>query len=302
MTFLWAGRLAMVLALLLLCLESYKSWPGISSWRPDAADLFVLTGCAAGYACALFLLAEAWHRIVRAFGTPERAVSYKAYMRSSVAKYLPGNVAHLIGRGFLMRGNTLKDGDIVKSTFVELIITPAGALLTLAVLFLVAGQSTFAPWFGNYSEGMAVGGLFVCSAAAIVLALGRIANRPNARLQLSWAVFLSALFMAVLGLIFIAIYSLLSSDIPRAELFEASIVSWLLGFVTPGAPGGLGVREASLSILLQDHGADATVLISAALLRLVTIAGDLIFFSTSWLIFPHRPARETKKGGRSRLG
>ena len=52
--------------------------------------------------------------------------------------------------------------------------------------------------------------------------------------------------------------------------------------MTPGAPGGLGVREAVLVTLLTGAvlGPSESLLV-AVLLRAVTIAGDLLFFLTS---------------------
>jgi hypothetical protein len=52
----------------------------------------------------------------------------------------------------------------------------------------------------------------------------------------------------------------------------------LVGFATPGSSAGIGVREAVLIAALEGSlGAPAGGLIALAL-RLVTIAGDVIFF------------------------
>ena len=50
--------------------------------------------------------------------------------------------------------------------------------------------------------------------------------------------------------------------------------AWIAGFVTPGAPGGLGVREAVLlSALIPVYGPAAAVGM-AIVLRIVTTLGD----------------------------
>jgi hypothetical protein len=55
-------------------------------------------------------------------------------------------------------------------------------------------------------------------------------------------------------------------------------LAWLIGFATPGSSAGIGVREAVLIAALEDClGAPASGLIALAL-RLVTIAGDVVFF------------------------
>jgi len=51
-------------------------------------------------------------------------------------------------------------------------------------------------------------------------------------------------------------------------------VAWVVGFITPGAPAGVGVREAVLVAALTPlYGNEVAIGISA-LLRLVTILGD----------------------------
>ena len=60
--------------------------------------------------------------------------------------------------------------------------------------------------------------------------------------------------------------------------------AWLVGFVTPGAPGGLGIREAMLSLFLGSL-ADPGLIAAAVLLnRIVTVFGDLAAYVFS-LIF-----------------
>jgi len=48
--------------------------------------------------------------------------------------------------------------------------------------------------------------------------------------------------------------------------------------LTPGAPAGLGVREAILLVLLSDHVGDAKILLAAIVGRAITVLGDLLFY------------------------
>jgi hypothetical protein len=55
-------------------------------------------------------------------------------------------------------------------------------------------------------------------------------------------------------------------------------LAWLVGFATPGSSAGIGVREVVLIAALEGSlGAPASGLIALAL-RLITIAGDVVFF------------------------
>ncbi|MEA3274753.1 MAG: hypothetical protein U9Q81_05555, partial [Pseudomonadota bacterium] len=51
----------------------------------------------------------------------------------------------------------------------------------------------------------------------------------------------------------------------------------LAGFVTPGAPAGLGIREAVIVLLLEQLGLGDEALQIALVFRLATVGGDLLF-------------------------
>jgi uncharacterized membrane protein YbhN (UPF0104 family) len=56
------------------------------------------------------------------------------------------------------------------------------------------------------------------------------------------------------------------------------LIAWLAGFVVPGAPGGLGVREAMLVLLLTDAGETGRALALGLGfgMRIVSTLGDVI--------------------------
>ena len=55
--------------------------------------------------------------------------------------------------------------------------------------------------------------------------------------------------------------------------------------MVPGAPGGLGVREACLAAALQPYGDLAAILLLVALSRLVLVAGEGFFALTAHLLW-----------------
>ena len=69
-----------------------------------------------------------------------------------------------------------------------------------------------------------------------------------------------------------------------AVLTGAFALAWVAGFVTPGAPAGVGIREAVISLglapLLGTGGAVAV----AGLLRLVSVFGDLATFGVGLVL------------------
>ena len=54
------------------------------------------------------------------------------------------------------------------------------------------------------------------------------------------------------------------------------ILSWVLGYIVPGASGGIGIREMSLLLLLGPILGNSLVLSLSIVHRLITIVGDFL--------------------------
>lgn len=61
----------------------------------------------------------------------------------------------------------------------------------------------------------------------------------------------------------------------------AYAASWIIGFVTPGSPGGIGVREALLILILQMYISESQAVTLALVFRIITTLGDILFFFSS---------------------
>jgi len=79
------------------------------------------------------------------------------------------------------------------------------------------------------------------------------------------------------------------------SLFQQFTVSytaaWIIGYVSPGAPGGIGVREAALVALLGPSLGEGTAVSVACGLRCVTILGDLLLFAACQCLALSRQTR-----------
>jgi uncharacterized membrane protein YbhN (UPF0104 family) len=69
-------------------------------------------------------------------------------------------------------------------------------------------------------------------------------------------------------------------------------VAWTAGFLTPGAPAGLGVREAILVLGFTPLYGEAAAIGMAGALRIVSVIGDGLSFGIGLLI-PHVTGRST---------
>ena len=58
-------------------------------------------------------------------------------------------------------------------------------------------------------------------------------------------------------------------------LLGAFILSWIVGFIVPGAPGGIGIREFVITLLLPMGMNAQMVLFGVVVYRLINIIGDI---------------------------
>ncbi|TLY33094.1 MAG: DUF4175 domain-containing protein [Ignavibacteria bacterium] len=68
-------------------------------------------------------------------------------------------------------------------------------------------------------------------------------------------------------------------------------LAWLLGFVMPGASGGIGVREAVIVGLFGSSLGTGVAAGLAIVLRLITVVGDLLTFTIASLLDDDRAVK-----------
>ncbi len=93
------------------------------------------------------------------------------------------------------------------------------------------------------------------------------------------------MFVLLRGLGFV-LTVLILSPVNIAQLpmiFSAFSFAWLLGLVIPGAPGGIGVFEATAIALLNAHLSPAVILGSVAFYRLISTLAEAAGAGLAWL-------------------
>ncbi len=292
----WLGWLLVALSFWFVGTQLAQATPwALLRARLEPLLLVTIVG-ALVYGLAGFLLSAAWRQILAAERPPGPPSGYHAiYGRSQIAKYLPGNCFHLVGRQVLGRALGHSQAALALASLVETalqVALAAGLALPLAV-----ARS------GAWSIGLAAGALL---ALALVLAAPRLLARrlrPLATASragglaagaLLRAAALHAAFFGIAGGVLWLLAAVLGDPGPVAlnplTSISALALAWVAGFVAPGASAGIGVREAVLILALDRAlGAEASAAVALAL-RLVTTAGDIIFFGLALALpLPSRP-------------
>lgn len=274
------------------------------------------------YMAIVPLGAFAWQRMLAALGHREALFPLLAIVATTQAgKYLPGNVGHHVGRIGLSLAQGIPLAILVVSMAYEI------CLLLLGTLFTALGSGALSgPGLGvllRLGDGkpavvaaavLAVLGLIALPLLSWVLpklvALvlrRREANPATTPAPLPLATMLEVLALYIVAMLLVgAGLAVLShglfpgTPVDYALLTAAFTLAWAVGFVTPGAPAGLGVREALLLLLLAHSLGTANASLLVLALRVATTLGDMLCFVLGLAAMPRvRSRRRALPPGRT---
>ncbi len=253
---------------LFLATVAARNWDELSKIVLTGQQWALLAGLVIVYGAALFLLGLAWHAVLVALeARPHSMVhSVRSHTTAQLAKYVPGNVFHFVGRHMMHSAQGGDDKRLAMAAVVENGLLVFAALV-VALVCLAPGASA-----GMRPLTLALGLMFAAGIAVAAL-LARRLNGPQRRS--AFAAFAAMLgFFAIMAGVLVALGHLVGLGTSPA-LAGGGITAWIAGFLTPGAPGGLGVREAVM--VIAGGGASAEkLLMLGVLLRVVTFGGDLV--------------------------
>jgi glycosyltransferase 2 family protein len=276
-----------------------QNWQNVISFRLDAAGWACLA-IALGITLSAHLCAGwTWSQTLRRdFQQPvDSGQMIQAYLQTNIAKYLPGNVWHYYGRvnAATKAGASLETATV--SVLLEPLLMAASALLValLASRTIVARYGSMAlllQWLGL------VGVLVAIHPQILNPVMGYLSNlkQPTASssekpplVKLTHYPVLPLVgglsFLLLRGVGFLATFWAIApfnlEQIPL--LLSGFSVSWLVGFLVPGAPGGVGVFEATAIALLGRDFPTELLLGTVALYRLVSVISEAMGAGLAWL-------------------
>ena len=302
----WAGSALAVAALGWVLVPMVRTAGALR----DQIDLGRLAATVAGgavaYALLTVLAVTAWWWLLGAWGRrPAFAATYAVWARSQVAKYLPGNVFHYLGRQLLGARAGVGQAPLAGAAVLEMVSILAAAAGLLGLTAAVGGGA--AGWGSTAGRALLYGGIGLVALWVVAAGLRRrkgltgltvAARRLFGSATLgsdgaSWrlrtlvpAIAVHAGFLVGSGAVLAALLRAGWGEQPLAfsRLLGAYVLAWAAGTVTVGAPAGLGVREAVLTLELSASLGQGTAAALAVLFRLVTVAGDLLTAGAGWRI------------------
>lgn len=253
--------------------------------------------------------AVGWNLLLKDMGSAATLrQSAAVYCSTQIAKYLPGNVGHYIGRVALAKTRLqIGTAAAVLSLLQEAALACLGAVFVgLFCYFFFPDRALYGlPRTALYT-GFALLAIAYVSVSTGAGVLRENANvrpamlRKAARAIPTLKTGSKALPFYIAGYVCVGIAaSVIAAGAIRMEtqdfvfIIGAYSLAWIVGFLIPGAPGGLGVRESALVLLLAGTYPKDTVLMIALLARLASVGADLITFAAGLLLM--RTSNTSKK-------
>lgn len=219
----------------------------------------------------------AWHIMLLNYAkTPfSYKTSYYYFAKTEIAKYLPGNIFHFVGRQALASQIGITQAQMAKiSLLFSLLLLTSTIITSTLFIFLSANIPLYI--------------LTLMGLSCMIIVIISVYIYPSFPLKekLTMNILLS-LSVALQGLMIGIIIAIQSDHISAGVFFECIsiyILSWLIGFITPGASGGLGIREGTfiaIATFLHLSVSSDVIVFSVLLVRFINILIDIgMYLST----------------------
>ena len=288
----WIGRILMLAACGYL---GYKLWGYRNSVSivpsPDMIPLLALL-CAV-YVGTVLLCPVIYRNLL--YATTGRRFSYekiaRLYCRTNLYKYLPGNVLQYVGRNEFAVQEDLSHSRVALATVLEIVVVAGSSLIMTVLLSGSYGLKKITEIAEDHLW------LFVVATViAVVLLIAFLISSLN----------LSAVSLTIICLIlYNSVIFFLNSQVYYGSLRTMGTVlpsgyfwtgiglytlAFLAGYVTPGVPGGIGIRELFLVSFFSGIMSEEKVLAGALIFRIISVVGDFLAYVIIEA-YAKRPAR-----------
>jgi uncharacterized membrane protein YbhN (UPF0104 family) len=260
-----------------------KYWLEVIAVRIDFSGWFWLAIALLVTMIAHLWSAFVWTWIINYFQiTINLKEAITIYLKTNLAKYLPGNVWHFYGRIMAIK----QAGGSLEIASFTVILEPILMAVAAGAIALIGGNFNS----NKYYFILQIIGLILVLIIIhpriinkIIKFLNRLKTEEKQANNVGistypWLALLGEfIFLLARGTGFLITLSALIPLNPEQifPLFTAFSFAWLLGLIVPGAPGGLGVFEVTMMTVL-DNELSGQVVVAIALFRLVSISAEVL--------------------------
>ncbi|MEO1760452.1 MAG: lysylphosphatidylglycerol synthase domain-containing protein [Cyanobacteria bacterium J06629_18] len=274
-----------------------NNWEEVAAIRIDGAGWAILATATGVTLLAHIWAGWVWTWILKDFNQSTSSIRLiQAYLKTNIAKYLPGNVGHYIGRIMAAKELRVSTSAATISVLLEPLLMAAAALIIVLLCSQFINESSIVLLIGQII-GLVVAlcllhPLFLNPVIRFVHRMknkkSKTGNVSSFSLSLTRYPLISLLgelgFLILRACGFIlTLYAISSINFSQLPLILGAFsFAWMLGLVIPGAPGGLGIFEATAIGLLQQFFPVALIISASVLYRLISIVAEAVAASLAW--------------------
>jgi glycosyltransferase 2 family protein len=289
--------IGILITLLALGFAFQRIWTiGRSNWEKLLSISVLLVTILGGIAHGLneILQGWAWQKLLVWFGETKARpkISLAVYGRTQIVKYLPGNIFQYPSRHVAGNRAGFNHTALVGAMIYEIV----GLLVAAGTISLIGFPITNYLGDSIYLR-LAILPIIILlpviiQSILVRFPIGKKLGLPNKSflnnfkgvLPIWMIYFIFFLFDGVIFWCILVTSTGKALSVPFMYIFSTFTLSWVIGFITPGAPAGLGVRESIMILILTNFIGQPTAAFVALISRLVVTIGDLVFFLFSYLL------------------
>jgi hypothetical protein len=274
----------LLLALGFLTALVASQWQVLQSFQWQFQPLWLLPSFAL-LAVAALLELSIWRSLLASLGGHLRwRRAAETWFLSNIVRYIPGNIWQFLGMAEL----AADDGVVRLATFTSValhqVLNMAAGLTLAALTFALAGQGA---WLEALRPVLLLAplGLLLCHPRLLERMLNwllALLKRPAIQVTLTWRqIGLLLLGYAATWLVMGSGFALLAAAVTpiTAAQFAALVATWVaayvVGYLSLLTPGGLGVREGAMILLLAPLFPAPVPTVLALAARLWVIIGEV---------------------------
>lgn len=256
-------------------------------------NIVIFIICCLVYSIFIVLNAIPWKNIVQILVSKKMdfITSAKVETKSNLMKYLPGNVFQYVGKNELALIHNISHISVASATVIDVIIN----LITVFMIIIIFYLKGLIKVFSLYGIKLLYLIFIAGSLFLILVILAIIFRRKIKKVLKSYnnlfklknikILLKNSLFHFVRNIVnaflFVIIFKFIvlgNLNIGLISVLGAFVLSWFIGFIMIGAPGGIGIREAVITFLLGNLMNGEDILLSIVIYRFVSIIGDILAF------------------------
>lgn len=266
-------------------------------WTFFFSQWTVLLAASCCWTFSVYLNSQGWRFILELIHKQKVPwnTSFIVYASANIAKYLPGNFGHFLGRNLMGENLGISQANLATSSILEIIFCIFSAAI-FSIFPLNANALNKLSTINISSSGWILITLILIFTFFIIGQRERVSQYivatffPISAIQLKKSLCSLSIYLfsfLIMGFsLFVLVINLTSANANISPFMVIGLYSlaWFVGFIVPGAPGGVGIREVALLLTMSQFYSQEQLIPLLIAHRLVTILGDLLALAISRLM------------------